>query len=123
MPGVLEFLLALPFSAPDAFQDDRSQQHEVSTQNSSSHRQNATLPVPVAKVSSKPLLWCPSTLFLAIQPLHTNPELQSLRAVVALIESLGNLVQSTSFHQEKFGRLMISVVVQYYQKCHERFKG
>jgi len=82
-------------NAPDAFQDDRSQQHEVSTQNSSSHRQNATLPVPVAK---------------------------SLRAVVALIESLGNLVQSTSFHQEKFGRLMISVVVQYYQKCHERFK-
>lgn len=123
MSGVWEFLLTLPFSAPDAFQDDRSQQHEVSTQNSSSHRQNAILPAPVAKVSSKPLFWRPSTSFLAIQLPDTNSEVQSLRAVVALIECLGNLVQSTSFHQEKYGRLMISVVVQYYQKCHERFKG
>ncbi|PLW42165.1 hypothetical protein PCANC_08604 [Puccinia coronata f. sp. avenae] len=82
-------------NAPDAFQDDTSQQHEASTHDSLSHWQKLTSQAPVAK---------------------------SLRAIVALIECLGNLVQSTSFHQEKYGRLMISIVVQYYQKCHERFK-
>ncbi|KAA1089339.1 hypothetical protein PGT21_014354 [Puccinia graminis f. sp. tritici] len=84
-------------NAPDAFQDDTSQQFETSTpdMNLGPHRQKMSSPVPVAK---------------------------SLRAIVALIECLGSLLQSTSFHQEKYGRLMISIVVQYYQKCHERFK-
>jgi hypothetical protein len=66
---------------------------------------------------------CPAIACLAICCLDTNSKVQSLRAVVALIECLGSLLQSTSFHQEKYGRLMISIVVQYYQKCHERFKG
>ncbi|OAV94393.1 hypothetical protein PTTG_03089 [Puccinia triticina 1-1 BBBD Race 1] len=84
-------------NAPDAFQDDTSQQHETNALaiNSVSNRQKQSSHVPIAK---------------------------SLRAIVALIECLVGLLQSTSFHQEKYGRLMISIVVQYYQKCLERFK-
>ncbi|KAI9612289.1 hypothetical protein KEM48_004305 [Puccinia striiformis f. sp. tritici PST-130] len=93
------FMFEHSVNAPDAFQDDISQPQEITStaiNSASSHRQKlSSSPVPVAK---------------------------SLRAIVALIECLGSLLQSTSFHQEKFGRLMISIVVQYYQKCHERFK-
>lgn len=83
-------------NAPDAFQSNTTNRIGPHVHSSSASHQRKPAPhVSVAK---------------------------SLATVVALIECLGNLVHSTAFHQEKCGRLMISIVVQYYQKCRERFK-
>ncbi|MBW0461217.1 hypothetical protein O181_000932 [Austropuccinia psidii MF-1] len=50
------------------------------------------------------------------------PVAKSLTALLALVERICEMLHSTPFHQEKHGALLVSLVVQYYQKCYGRFK-
>jgi exocyst complex component 4 len=40
-----------------------------------------------------------------------------------LIHSLCSMLQTTPFHRENYSRLIVGVIVQYYQQCSSRFKG
>ena len=40
-----------------------------------------------------------------------------------LIYSLCVMLQTTPFHRENYSRLIVGVIVQYYQQCSARFKG
>jgi len=42
---------------------------------------------------------------------------------MALIHSLCAMLQTTPFHRENYSRLVVGVIVQYYQQCSARFKG
>ena len=42
---------------------------------------------------------------------------------MALIHSLCTMLQTTPFHRENYSRLIVGVIVQYYQQCSARFKG
>lgn len=42
---------------------------------------------------------------------------------MALIHSLCIMLQTTPFHRENYSRLIVGVIVQYYQQCSARFKG
>lgn len=48
---------------------------------------------------------------------------QSVSNLMVLIDSLCEMCQSTPFHREKYGRLIVSVISQYLQKCTDRYKG
>lgn len=52
-----------------------------------------------------------------------KPPLKSSVRVMALIQSLCVMLQETPFHRENYSRLVVGVVVQYYQQLHARFKG
>lgn len=52
-----------------------------------------------------------------------KPPLKSSVRVMALIQSLCIMLQETPFHRENYSRLVVGVVVQYYQQLHSRFKG
>ncbi|KAH9809428.1 hypothetical protein DFH28DRAFT_905383, partial [Melampsora americana] len=84
-------------NAPDAFQEDVQGSSGTSTfeRGSVSLKKKTIWPLPVAK---------------------------SMITSMRLIESLCDMLNSMPFHREKHGRLIVSIVVQYYQKCHERFK-
>lgn len=53
----------------------------------------------------------------------TKPPLKSSVRVMSLIHSLCNMLLTTPFHRENYSRLIIGVIVQYYQQCSARFKG
>ncbi len=42
---------------------------------------------------------------------------------MALIHSLCVMLRTTPFHRENYSRLIVGVIVQYYQQCSSRFKG
>jgi hypothetical protein len=48
---------------------------------------------------------------------------QSSVRVMTLIHSLCVMLQTTPFHRENYSRLIIGVIVQYYQQCSARFRG
>ncbi|WWC59934.1 uncharacterized protein I303_102497 [Kwoniella dejecticola CBS 10117] len=50
------------------------------------------------------------------------PPLKSSVRVMALIHSLCMMLQTTPFHRENYSRLIVGVIVQYYQQCSSRFK-
>ncbi|KAH8929370.1 hypothetical protein BT69DRAFT_1235977 [Atractiella rhizophila] len=50
------------------------------------------------------------------------PVFKSVSSLINLIDSLCTMLQSTPFHREHYGRLIFGVVIQFYQKCSERFK-
>lgn len=52
-----------------------------------------------------------------------KPPLKSSVRVMTLIHSLCVMLQTTPFHKENYSRLIIGVIVQYYQQCSDRFKG
>jgi exocyst complex component 4 len=54
-------------------------------------------------------------------PVRAN--VQSSVRVMALIHSLCVMLQTTPFHRENYSRLIVGVIVQYYQQCSARFKG
>ncbi|KAG0144745.1 hypothetical protein CROQUDRAFT_46818 [Cronartium quercuum f. sp. fusiforme G11] len=84
-------------NAPDAFQEDANKavRSNASERGGLDLRRNTLWQLPVAK---------------------------SMTTLITLIEGLCEMLQTMPFHQEKYGRLIVSIVVQYYQKCHERFK-
>ncbi|WVF66723.1 hypothetical protein IAT40_001465 [Kwoniella sp. CBS 6097] len=50
------------------------------------------------------------------------PPLKSSVRVMALLHSLCVMLQTTPFHRENYSRLIVGVIVQYYQLCSARFK-
>lgn len=42
---------------------------------------------------------------------------------MSLIHSLCIMLETTPFHKENYSRLIIGVIVQYYQQCSARFRG
>ncbi|PWN54385.1 hypothetical protein IE53DRAFT_323094 [Violaceomyces palustris] len=52
----------------------------------------------------------------------TRPIVKSAANIVVLIDSLYSMLRATPFHRESYSRLIISTIVQYYQRCNERFR-
>ncbi|EJD03693.1 uncharacterized protein FOMMEDRAFT_81678 [Fomitiporia mediterranea MF3/22] len=59
----------------------------------------------------------PSSLKLSSQPL-----LKACTQLMALINSLCAMLRSTPFHRESYSRLILSVIIQFYQRCSDRFQ-
>lgn len=53
----------------------------------------------------------------------SRPPLKSSARVMSLIHHLCVMLQTTPFHRENYSRLIVGVIVQYYQQCSTRFKG
>lgn len=53
----------------------------------------------------------------------TKPPLKSSVRVMGLIHNLCVMLLTTPFHRENYSRLIVGVIVQYYQQCSARFKG
>ncbi|WWD16813.1 hypothetical protein CI109_101245 [Kwoniella shandongensis] len=51
-----------------------------------------------------------------------QPPLKSAVRVMSLIHGLCFMLQTTPFHRENYSRLIVGVIVQYYQQCSARFK-
>ncbi|PWZ02329.1 hypothetical protein BCV70DRAFT_157446 [Testicularia cyperi] len=57
------------------------------------------------------------------QATATNkPVVKSASNVIVLMDSLYSMLCTTPFHRESYSRLIVTTVVQYYQKCGERFR-
>lgn len=41
---------------------------------------------------------------------------------MALINSLCAMLRTTPFHRENYSRLILSVIIQFYQRCSDRFQ-
>ena len=46
---------------------------------------------------------------------------QASTQLMALINSLCVMLRTTPFHRENYGRLILSVIIQFYQRCSDRF--
>ena len=86
------------FAGYDAYQVDRKQAGEVEK--------------PPVKV-----VFFNKTMSIA------DDTLQSSVRVMTLIHSLCVMLRTTPFHRENYSRLIVGVIVQYYQQCSARFKG
>lgn len=51
-----------------------------------------------------------------------KPIVRSVTNVVVLIDSLYSMLRTTPFHRESYSLLIIQIIVQYYQRCHDRFR-
>ena len=47
---------------------------------------------------------------------------QACTQLMALINSLCAMLRSTPFHRENYSRLILSVIIQFYQRCSDRFQ-
>lgn len=54
--------------------------------------------------------------------ISSRPIVKSATNVVVLIDSLYSMLRTTPFHRERYSRLIIQTIVQYYGRCHDRFK-
>lgn len=52
-----------------------------------------------------------------------RPVVKSGTQVLAVIESLCSMLRTTPFHRENYSRLIISVIIQFYQRCSGNFRG
>lgn len=52
-----------------------------------------------------------------------KPPIKSSSRVMSLIHHLCIMLATTPFHRENYSRLIVGVIVQYYQHCSSRFKG
>ncbi|TIA84297.1 hypothetical protein E3P77_00076 [Wallemia ichthyophaga] len=50
-----------------------------------------------------------------------KPVVKSVFGLLDLISHLSEMLRSTPFHREAYSRLIITVIIQYYQRCSERF--
>lgn len=50
-----------------------------------------------------------------------KPVTRSVRNVVALIDGIYSILAATPFHRVSISRLIVQLIVQYYQRCHERY--
>ncbi|CAD6900494.1 unnamed protein product [Tilletia controversa] len=58
----------------------------------------------------------------ATRQVARKPIVKSVGNVIVLIDSLYSMLRATPFHRESYSRLIIQTIVQYYQRCNERFK-
>ncbi|THH09197.1 hypothetical protein EW145_g2188 [Phellinidium pouzarii] len=54
--------------------------------------------------------------------LSTEPLLKACTQLMALINSLCAMLRTTPFHRENYSRLILSVIIQFYQRCSDRFQ-
>ncbi|KAI5124169.1 hypothetical protein M0805_000977 [Coniferiporia weirii] len=59
----------------------------------------------------------PASLKLSPEPL-----LKACTQLMALINSLCAMLHTTPFHRESYSRLILSVIIQFYQRCSDRFQ-
>ncbi|CDR99686.1 related to SEC8-protein transport protein [Sporisorium scitamineum] len=52
----------------------------------------------------------------------SRPVVKSASNVIVLIDSLYSMLRTTPFHRESYSRLIVTTIIQYYQKCGERFR-
>ncbi|KAF8595459.1 hypothetical protein BDV93DRAFT_528628, partial [Ceratobasidium sp. AG-I] len=50
-----------------------------------------------------------------------QPLVKASMQLMALINSLCIMLQATPFHRENYARLILGVIIQFYQRCYERF--
>jgi exocyst complex component 4 len=43
--------------------------------------------------------------------------------IMALINSLCVMLRTTAFHRENYARLILTVIIQFYQRCSDRFQA
>jgi exocyst complex component 4 len=53
--------------------------------------------------------------------LSPEPLVKASTQLMALINSLCAMLRITPFHQENYSRLILSVIIQFYQRCSDRF--
>ncbi|KAE8211658.1 hypothetical protein CF327_g4604 [Tilletia walkeri] len=58
----------------------------------------------------------------ATRQIARKPIVKSVGNVIVLIDSLYSMLRATPFHRESYSRLIIQTIVQYYQRCNERFR-
>jgi exocyst complex component 4 len=58
------------------------------------------------------------------QSLHFSPEplVKASMQLMALVNSLCAMLQTSPFHRESYSRLMLGVIIQFYQRCSDRFQ-
>lgn len=49
--------------------------------------------------------------------------LQASTQLMALINSLCAMLQTSPFHRENYSRLILGVVIQFYQRCSDKFQA
>lgn len=54
--------------------------------------------------------------------LSTEPLIKAATQLMALINSLCAMLQTSPFHRENYSRLILGVVIQFYQRCSDRFQ-
>ncbi|KAL4069759.1 Sec8 exocyst complex component-specific domain-containing protein [Scleroderma yunnanense] len=62
----------------------------------------------------------PDILSTRFSPL---PILKVTTQIMALVNSLCAMLRTAPFHQENYSRLIIEVIIQFYQRCSDRFHG
>lgn len=51
-----------------------------------------------------------------------RPVVKATANVLVLVDSLYSMLRTTPFHRESYSHLVIQTLVQFYQRCHERFR-
>ncbi|KAK7059154.1 exocyst subunit [Paramarasmius palmivorus] len=54
--------------------------------------------------------------------LSPQPLVKASTQLMALVNSLCIMLQTTPFHQESYSRLILGVIIQFYQRCSDRFQ-
>ncbi|KAI9513074.1 Sec8 exocyst complex component-specific domain-containing protein [Russula earlei] len=54
--------------------------------------------------------------------LSTEPLVNASTTIMALINSLCAMLRTTPFHREDYARLILTVIIQFYQRCSDRFQ-
>ncbi|KZT53789.1 hypothetical protein CALCODRAFT_439643 [Calocera cornea HHB12733] len=108
----------LPSSIYDSFKDDNALLDDFVI--------NVYLPQLEDKVSalvhsaiSGPDAFEEDPTSLRISP---KPLVKACTALMAVINSLCAMLKSTTFHRENYSRLILSVVIHFYQRCNTRFQ-
>ncbi|KAI0785469.1 Sec8 exocyst complex component-specific domain-containing protein [Irpex lacteus] len=60
---------------------------------------------------------------LTSKQLSPQPLIKVVVHLLALINSLCAMLRTTPFHRESYSRLILTVIVQFYQRCYDRFQS
>lgn len=58
----------------------------------------------------------------ASRSLSSRPLMKAAVQLIALINSLCSMLRTTPFHRESYSRLILTVIVQFYQRCSDKFQ-
>jgi exocyst complex component 4 len=54
--------------------------------------------------------------------LSNRPLVKAATELLALVNSLCAMQQTTPFHRDNYSRLILGVIIQFYQRCSDRFR-
>lgn len=79
---------------------------------------------PSFSTNALPLFSGPDAFQPDPESLHLSPEplIKAATQLMALINSLCAMLQTSPFHRENYSRLILGVVIQFYQRCSDRFQ-